>query len=136
MPFTGSVSRVGHISQGQREGHARFNWVMLHIDERFRAVVAALVLGVRAERDGKAWSLEQMGQKATAWMDKSTRKGVGLGLMKSALWRVHEAYQEYEQQQRNRRHNTETLRRQREHDDADKRLDKVRKELEAGGKTR
>ncbi len=133
-PYGGAgVHRVGHITQQQRDGHARFTWVMRNIDERFRAVVAALVLGVRAERTGKAvsaeelaWSLEEVGQRATVWMDKSTRKGVGLGLLKSALWRVHEAYRVYEIMEREKRRTREVLRKQREHDEAQRRLDKAR----------
>lgn len=134
MPYTGNAHRVGHITQLQRDGHARFTWVMRHIDERFRAVVAALVLGVRSERTGKAvsadklaWSLEEVGQKATIWMDKSTRKGVGLGLLKSALWRVHEAYRAYEVQEREKRHSAEVLRRQRVYAEGEKQLDKARR---------
>lgn len=134
MPYTGSAHRVGHITQQQREGHARFTWVMRNIDERFRAVVAALVLGVRAERTGKAvsaeqlaWSLEEVGQKATMWMDKSTRKGVGLGLLKSALWRVHEAYLAYDRLEREKKHSREVLRRQREHTEAQNKLDRARR---------
>lgn len=144
MPFTGSgVHRVGHITQMQRDGHARFTWVMRHIDERFRAVLAALVLGVRAERTGKvvsteqiAWSLEEVGQKATAWMDRSTRKGVGLGLMKAALWRVGEAYKAYLHNERQRDEAIAQLRKQHERDEANKKLDRVSREMSDGGNSR
>lgn len=127
MPYTGGGEQAGHISHLQREAHARFNWVMRHIDERFRAVIAALVLGLRYEATGKALSVEDIGRQASLWKDKATNKGVGVGLLKGALWRVGEAYKEYRLHEQRRKEAIEQLRQQQSFDHAEEELARVRR---------
>ncbi len=122
MPYTGGGDQAGHISHLQREGHARFNWVIRSLDERFRYVIAAMVLGVRLERDGKTLKAEDIGRQSTLWKDPATNKGVGVGLLKAALWRAGEAYKEYRLYEQRRKESIEQTRQQQAHDKADELL--------------
>ena len=85
-------ARSGGVPDRYRERYVRFSQVWSALDDRTKSVLAHLILCVRNEQLGRSATIQEVGQACTAFKDKATSKGVGVGLMKAALWRLHQLY--------------------------------------------
>jgi hypothetical protein len=100
---TACYDGVPAAQHGPRHGgvidHARPAFTVMAIaasmmDRRFWYVLEKLAVGVQRERDGRPWTLEEIGREfmPTPYVDAASNRGVAVGLLKSALWRMSEFY--------------------------------------------
>lgn len=97
-PRVGAGDLVGHLTDRERLAHQRFHWVIASLDEKFKAAVAFLVLGVRSERMGRTMSAEEFATMGSRYQEKETRRAFSVGFMKAALIRIGEAYRAWDLQ--------------------------------------
>lgn len=89
MPY--AVSKAS-LTTDQIDAQARFKWIMGGMDERFRAAVAFLVMGVRSERMGAP---RDFAYTASRYRDPTTKNAFTAGFLKAVLIRVKEGQMAY-----------------------------------------
>ncbi len=115
MPYTGSDEKAGHISQGQREAHERFNYARKRTHPGIWKVVELGILGARIERLGRPMTLWEIGQRITQYQGKDTPAAAAVGACKVALLAVMEKYHDWLVEYRQRKESAEATRSAYEH---------------------
>lgn len=104
MPHAISMSS---LTEDQIDAQARFKWIMGGMDERFRAALSFLVMGVRSERMGAP---RDFAYTASRYRDPTTKNAFTAGFLKAALIRLKEAQLAYVHQNRIRKQEMEARR--------------------------
>jgi hypothetical protein len=105
--YTGMPSYNGacHLDRprAQAEAAERVDWILRSMDERWLAFLNIVLMGVQFEREGKAWSLEELGGRLSRYTGKDQRRACAVGFAKGAFVRLDEAYAAWAVEFRRRR---------------------------------
>lgn len=99
MPRSGSNIRTSHISDSQREAHARFQGVcriIEQVDPAFLGVMTGLVLEIRSASMDRPLTVHDIGRKAMRYTDRTAHKVGGLMLLRAALMVTGFAYRQWD----------------------------------------
>lgn len=84
--------RAGGVTDYHRERYVRFSEILRQLDDNTKSVLIWLVLCVRAEAAGRPPTVQEVGAAVTAFKHKEAIRGVGVGLMKMAIWQLAKLY--------------------------------------------
>lgn len=92
--MSGSVPgpRSGGVTDYHRERYVRFSEILRALDDNTKSVLIWLVLCVRAEAAGRPPTVQEVGAAVTAFKQEHALRGVGVGLMKMAIWQLAKLY--------------------------------------------
>lgn len=92
--MSGSVPgpRSGGVTDHHRERYVRFSEILRALDDNTKSVLIWLVLCVRAEAAGRPPTVQEVGAAVTAFKQEHALRGVGVGLMKMAVWQLSKLY--------------------------------------------
>jgi hypothetical protein len=102
MPYNGPGSGSYLRSQAQQAAAERVDWILEHMDRRWLAFLAIVVLGVQYERQGRPLSLDRLGAMLSAYKDADQRRACAVGFAKGTFLRLDEAYAAWEVERRRR----------------------------------
>jgi hypothetical protein len=70
----------------------RVDWILQHMDERWLATLNVVLMGVQYLREGRPWSLAELGTQLSRFTGTDQSRACAVGFTKGAFVRLDEAY--------------------------------------------